>query len=78
MQPAKPNTPNPPPAKKPAPDAVKMLSEVAKRAQAEQNKKKNTPPPDELPENWGVSDLVRVGKSRLKRAFYGPESDEKK
>lgn len=64
----------PVPPKPASKDAAKILTEVSKRAQAEQAKKKKTQPPvDELPENWGIGDLVRVGTSRLKRAVYGPE-----
>lgn len=53
-------------------DTLQRLAEKSKKASPPK-----TPPPDELPEDWGLADLVRVGKSRLKRAIYGPPKPEK-
>ena len=70
----------PPKPAGPNKDAIDMLKAVSKRAQEANAKKKTTepPPPESLPENWGVGDLVRVGASRLKRAVYGPPAPEEK
>lgn len=57
--------------------AVKALQEIAKR-EAAKPKEPEPPPPDELPENPGISDYVRVGTSRLKRAVFGPPKPPKK
>jgi len=74
------------PKKKPTPgpsrEAVEILKGVSKRAAESQAKKKPAPstpaPPETLPDNWGLGDLVRVGKSRLKRAVYGPPKEGEK
>lgn len=63
----------------PSKEAIDILKGVSKKAaetKAKQTPK--TPPPDSLPDNWGLGDLVRVGKSRLKRAIYGPPKDGEK
>lgn len=53
--------------------AVKALQEAARKKQPPP-----APPADELPENPGVSDYVRVGVSRVKRAVFGPPPQPKK
>ena len=82
MQDKKTQPTTPPKPAGPTRDAVDLLKAVSKRAQDATAKKKTAtepPPPESLPENWGVGDLVRVGASRLKRAVYGPpQSDAKK
>jgi hypothetical protein len=65
------------PTPKPTRKAVDMLMKVASDAKKSEPKPA-VPPPDTLPEDWGLADLVRVGKSRLKRAIYGPPQPEKK
>jgi hypothetical protein len=46
---------------------------LMKVVNANKPKKKaaDTPDPEELPKDWGVGDLVRVGKARLSHAVFG-------
>lgn len=64
-----------------ASEGLEILKRVSREnaEAAKKNRPKNEPPPpDTLPENWGVGDLVRVGVSRFKRAVYGPPQPETK
>lgn len=80
--------PKPKPAAPPAPpvptrQAIDLLKGVHRTAQEAATKKKTAAGPkadtgpETLPANWGLGDLVRVGKSRLTRAIYGPPAEEK-
>jgi hypothetical protein len=64
-----------------ADDKKKPLSPINRAAQVLQEQARKYPgkkkaeekeAPESLPDNWGIGDLVRVGKSRLSHAVYGP------
>ena len=51
--------------------SIDALMKVVKDSQKSAPPKK-APEGESLPDNWGVGDLVRVGKNRLSHAIWGP------
>jgi hypothetical protein len=60
------------PALSPINRAAQILQEQARKHSTTKKKADEPEAPEGLPDNWGIGDLVRVGKSRLSHAVFGP------